>query len=72
MPTLKKIAPDQATDWDLDFAPFVLGAMLDRIADDNCGSPERRRRVGLTRIDLAGADGREHAWRARVYHGDSE
>jgi hypothetical protein len=46
MPTLKKIAPDQAADWDLDFAPFVLEAMLDRIAGDDRGSPEHRRRVG--------------------------
>jgi hypothetical protein len=64
MPTLRKIAPDQATGWDLEIAPFVLEAMLDRIAAND--------RIGLTRIDIAGNDGGEHAWRARVYHGSSE
>ena len=61
MLTRRKRAPAQATDWDLDFAPFVLEALLDRHAGAD--------RTGLTRIDLAGADGGEHAWRARVYHG---
>jgi len=64
MPTLKKIAPDQIGDWDLEIAPFVLEAMLDR----NAGAD----RTGLTRIDRACADGGEYAWGARVYHGSSE
>ncbi|MDQ2995535.1 MAG: hypothetical protein M3R61_00545 [Chloroflexota bacterium] len=62
MTTLTKIALDQAADWDIiDHAPFVLEAMLDHIAFND--------RVGLTRIDRAGAAGGEHAWRAGIYHG---
>ena len=64
MSTVRKVDPAEAADWDLDFAPFVLEAMLDR----NAGTD----RTGLTRIDRSGADGGEHAWRARVYHGNSE
>jgi hypothetical protein len=64
MSTVRKVDPAEAADWDLDFAPFVLEAMLDR----NAGAD----RTGLTRIDRGGADGGEHAWRARVYHGNSE
>ena len=64
MSTVRKVDPAEAADWDLDFAPFVLEAMLDR----NAGTD----RTGLTRIDRGGAAGGEHAWRARVYHGSSE
>jgi len=64
MPILRKI--DRPDDWDLDldFAPFVLEAMIARIAGDD--------RVGLTRVDRPGNAGGEHSWRGRVYHGDSE
>jgi len=64
MSTVRKVDPAEAADWDLDVAPFVLEAMLDR----NAGAD----RTGLTRIDRRGTDGGEHAWRARVYHGNSE
>ena len=64
MSTVRKVDPAEAADWDLDLAPFVLEAMLDR----NAGAD----RTGLTRIDRGGTDGGEHAWRARVYHGNSE
>jgi hypothetical protein len=64
MSTVRKVDPAEAADWDLDFAPFVLEAMLDR----NAGAD----RTGLTRIDRRGADSGEHAWRARVYHGNGE
>jgi hypothetical protein len=64
MSTVRKVDPAEAADWDLDLAPFVLEAMLERNAGDD--------RVGLTRIDRGGADGGEHAWRARVYHGNNE
>ena len=64
MSTVRKVDPAEAADWDLDLAPFVLEAMLER----NAGVD----RTGLTRIDRGGADGGEHAWRARVYHGNSE
>jgi hypothetical protein len=64
MSTVRKVDPAEAADWDLDLAPFVLEAMLDR----NAGAD----RTGLTRIDRGGAAGGEHAWRARVYHGNSE
>src|SRR5947209_8107010 len=56
MSTVRKVDPAEAADWDLDLAPFVLEAMLDR----NAGAD----RTGLTRIDRRGADGGEHAWRA--------
>jgi hypothetical protein len=62
--TVRKVDPAEAADWDLDLAPFVLEAMLDR----NAGAD----RTGLTRIDRGGAAGGEHAWRARVYHGSGE
>ena len=64
MPRTRIVPPAEAAGWDLEFAPFVIEAMLDRIA-----GPDR---TGLTRIDRAGADGGEHAWRARVYHGNGE
>jgi hypothetical protein len=64
MPTFRKRARDQAESWDLDLAPFVLEAMLDRITGND--------RRGLTRIDRAGAAGGEHAWRARVYTRSAE
>jgi len=64
MSTVRKVDPAEAADWDLDLAPFVLEAMLDR----NAGADRR----GLTRIDRRGTDGGEHAWRARVYHGSNE
>ena len=64
MCTVRKVDPAEAADWDLDLAPFVLEAMLDRNAAAD--------RTGLTRIDRGGADGGEHAWRARVYHSNSE
>lgn len=64
MPTIRKISPADSTDWELDFAPFVLDALLARVAGAD--------RTGLTRIDRPGADGGEHAWRARVYVGSSE
>ena len=64
MSTVRKVDPAEAADWDLDLAPFVLEAILER----NAGAD----RTGLTRIDRGGAAGGEHAWRARVYHGNSE
>jgi hypothetical protein len=64
MSTVREVDPAEAADWDLDLAPFVLEAMLDRNAGED--------RIGLTRIDRAGADGGEHAWRARVYHSNGE
>ncbi|MEO7912532.1 MAG: hypothetical protein ABIV47_23025 [Roseiflexaceae bacterium] len=64
MSTVRKVDPAEAAGWDLDLAPFVLETMLAR----NAGTE----RTGLTRIDRSGADGGEHAWRARVYHGSNE
>jgi hypothetical protein len=64
MSTVRKVNPAEAADWDLELAPFVLEAMLDRNAGQD--------RIGLTRIDRPGANGGEHAWRARVYHGNRE
>ena len=64
MSIVRKVDPAEAANWDLDLAPFVLEAMLERNASVD--------RTGLTRIDRGGADGGEHAWRARVYHGNSE
>jgi hypothetical protein len=64
MPTFRKLPVEQAIDQDLDIAPFVLDALLTRIAGDD--------RRGLTRIDRPGRAGGEHAWRARVYQGSSE
>jgi hypothetical protein len=62
--SVRKVDPAEAAGWDLDLAPFVLEAMLAR----NAGAD----RTGLTRIDRGGAAGGEHAWRARVYHGNGE
>jgi hypothetical protein len=62
MPTVRKISPEQAAEWELDLAPFVLEAMIARIAGDD--------RVGLTRLDYP-----EHGsvgWSARVYGGGKE
>ena len=64
MPTIRKLSPEQAETWDLEIAPFVLEAMIERIAGDD--------QRGLTRIDRPGAAGGEHAWRARVYTGNGE
>ena len=64
MSTVRKVDAREAADWDLDLAPFVLESILDRNAGED--------RIGLTRIDRAGANGGEHAWRARVYHGNGE
>lgn len=59
---MRKISDPEADSWDLEIAPFVLDALLDRVARDD--------RRGLTRIDRPGAAGGEHAWRARVYGRD--
>src|SRR4051812_3070141 len=64
MSTVRKVDPAEAAGWDFDLAPFVLEAMLAQHAGAD--------RTGLTRIDRRGADGGEHAWRARVYHGNGE
>jgi hypothetical protein len=64
MPTMRKIPDPEADGWDLEIAPFVLEALLEQIAGED--------RRGLTRIDRPGAAGGEHAWRARVYTGNSE